>query len=275
MLVAVAGTKGAVGVTTLAYALARHWSSVGSAVFVEADPDGGAVAARLGLSQDPGLAALAAGVRREVEPSALARQIQRPPGGPAVLVLPSAPGHARAVLRTVAEGLTTSADLAILGAPGPGLPPATGRPGSVVADVGRLSGESPALPLVVAAARLVVVTTTTLEGADAAAVRIAEVGDVRGRVGLVTVGDGPYRGEELARVLAVAHLGHLPDSSSWIGSVWAGGSRPRRWRGPYARAVSSMAVRLDDRERGALDLTGQEPSTISSARLAGAQAEAL
>ena len=243
MLLAVAGTKGSAGVTTFAYALTRHWSPSRSAVFLEADPDGGVAAARLGLSEDPGLSTLAAAAGREVEHPAWQGQIQRAQGGPPVLVLPSAPGHARAVLRTVAEGLvgTVAVDVARDGDP----VPASGRggPSVVVADVGRLSGESPSLPFVLAAARVAVVTSPTLEGADAAAVRIAELADLRGRVDLVTVGEGPYGGEELARALSVRHLGHLPESRTAIRSVWAG-RRRSRWRGPYGRAVSSIADRL-------------------------------
>lgn len=252
MLLAISGTKGSAGVTTFAYALTRHWTPSRSAVFLEADPDGGVVAARLGLSEDPGLSTLAAAAGREVEPPAWQGQTQRVRGGPPVLVLPSAPGHARAVLRTVAEGLVGSVALDVVGDGDPVRPSGRGGPGVVVADVGRLSGESPSLPFVLAAARVAVVTTPTLEGADAAAVRIAELPDLRDRVDLVTVGEGPYGGEELARVLSVRHLGHLPESRTAVRSVWAG-RRRSRWRGPYGRAVSSIAARVSGGDEPAID----------------------
>jgi hypothetical protein len=242
MLVAVAGAKGSPGVTSLAFALARHWFSTGgSPIFVEADPDGGAVAARLGLAEDPGLATLAAGALQGADRSPLDRHLQRLPDRPAMLLLPSAPGHARAVLRAVAEtvaglGASRPASACSFDAWSFGGPHA-------VADVGRLDAESASLPVVVAAASVVVVAVPTLEGADAVAVRLGELDDLRSRVQLVTVGEGPYGGEELARVLSVGYLGHLPSSAQANRSLWSGGRGPRR-RSTFSRALSTMAGRL-------------------------------
>ena len=243
MLVAVTGAKGSAGTTTLAYALARRWASKGlSSVFVEADPDGGVVGARLGLCQEPGLSTLAAGGFHEGPGSGVRRHIQRGPGSAGVLLLPSAPGHARAVIRVVGGAVI---DLA---GPGPGGAPAPGMP-RVVVDAGRLAGDSPATAFLGAAATVVIVTSPTLEGADAVAVRIAEVPDLRARMGLVTVGDGPYPGQELARVLTVRHLGDLPHHSSAVQPVWAAGMRRRHRKGPYLRAVKSIADRLEHEGR--------------------------
>lgn len=244
MLVAVTGAKGSVGVTTLAYALARQWTSVRApAVFVEADPDGGSVAARLGLCQEPGLATLAARARHDEGSSGLDRHLQRPTGSPPLLLLPSAPGHARAVLRAVADSLARP--------PSPaddGEPAAATDEGAqtLIADAGRLDGDSPALPLVQAAATVVVVGRPTLEGADAMAVRIAEMPELRAAIGIVTVGDGPYGGQELARALSVRCLGELPDHSAAVRSLWAGGRLRQRPGGPYLRAVSAIAGHLGD-----------------------------
>ena len=238
MLVAVAGAKGAVGATTLAYSLACQWpSDRRPSVFVEADPDGGAVAARLGLAQEPGLASMAADVRHGATLGRLESHVQRVPGGPPMLLLPSAPGYARAVLRCVGARLAErDAPIACGGAAEEGSP--------VVADVGRLSAESMALPLVFEAAVVVVVTKPTLEGVDAVAVRLAELAELRSRVGLVTVGEGPYPGEDLAALLSVTHLGRLPDHGPAIRSVWAAGSRRSAPCGPFHRSVARLAEQL-------------------------------
>ena len=239
MLVAVTGAKGSAGTTTLAYALACRWALEGlPSVFVEADPDGGVVGARLGLCQEPGLSTLAAGGLHEGPVSGVRRHVQRAPGSSDLLLLPSAPGHARAVIRVVGDAVVDLAGLGPDGAPAPGAP-------RVVVDTGRLACDSPAMALLGAAASVVVVTSPTLEGADAVAVRIAELPELRARIGLVTVGDGPYAGQELARVLTVRHLGALPHHSSALRPVWSAGMRRRHRRGPYLRAVKSIADRLE------------------------------
>lgn len=236
MLIAVAGAKGAVGVTTVAYALARQLTGGGDpSLFVEADPDGGAVAARLGLSEEPGLASMAAGIHHEAACADSGRHVQQGRGGPPMVLLPSAPGYATAVLRTLSEWLSG------LGGPAQQEGHGVAALHHVVADVGRLRGESAALPLLLGAERLVVVVRPTLEGADAVAVRLAELGELRNRVGLVTMGDGPYGGDELARLLSVRHLGRLPHERSAIGSAWAArGGRSSR-PGPFLRAMAPIA----------------------------------
>src|SRR5262249_57798282 len=61
-LVVVAGGKGAPGATTTALGLASAWTGQ-RRVVVEADPDGGVLAARLGLGLAPGLMTVAAAPR--------------------------------------------------------------------------------------------------------------------------------------------------------------------------------------------------------------------
>ena len=58
-LVVVAGGKGAPGATTTALGLASAWTGQ-QRVVVEGDPDGGVLAARLGLGYEPGLVTVAA-----------------------------------------------------------------------------------------------------------------------------------------------------------------------------------------------------------------------
>jgi MinD-like ATPase involved in chromosome partitioning or flagellar assembly len=58
-LVALASNRGSPGCTTTALALATAWPPArGAPLLVEADPDGGVLAARIGLGIKPGLIVL-------------------------------------------------------------------------------------------------------------------------------------------------------------------------------------------------------------------------
>lgn len=237
MLVAVAGTKGAPGVTTVAFGLARLWRAPRQVLLVEADPEGGCLAARLRLRQEPGLGSLAAAGRHDISTEVLADNAQPGPGQVSLFVAPSSPQHAKAVLRTSA---------ARLGSALAGLAP---NDTVALADVGRLDGESPALALAQEAHWVIFVTRPTLEGADALAVRLAEMSELRPRSLVVTVGDGPYRGEELAEVMSIPHAGHLPADPGGAATLWSaadtlstGRSTGRR---PLIRALSGLVDHLE------------------------------
>jgi hypothetical protein len=247
MLVAVAGTKDSPGVTTVAFGLACLWRARGPVLLVEADPDGGVLAARLGIPQEPGLATLAAAGRHEVSASLLASHAQAGAVAAALIVAPSAPSHARAALRAVADGLSRS----IAGLVGT----------TVVIDLGRLDAESPSLPLAGVAGQILFLTRPTLEGADALAVRLAElegVTDLRSKARIVTVGEGPYSGQELAQVLTVTHMGHLPiaGGAEALWSATDGAHIPRR---PLLRALESLANRF---ERSELSEQSETPQPL-------------
>ena len=68
-VVAIVGAKHSPGATTLAVALASAAPVDQRALVVEADPAGGDIAARAGMSLDPGLLTLAAAGRRGVDSS--------------------------------------------------------------------------------------------------------------------------------------------------------------------------------------------------------------
>lgn len=230
MLVVVAATKGSPGVTTAALGLARLWRAREPALLLEADPQGGSLAARLAISQEPGLGTLAAAGRHELSVATLAGHAQGGPGGLALVVAPSAPSHAGAALRAVAEVLGQS--LAGLGNI------------TVVADVGRLDGASPAMPLADAASRIVFLIQPTLEGTDALAVRLTELGDLRSRVRLVTVGQGTYDGREIGQLLSVPHVGHLPHDPRGSGELWSAPGSAHLPRRPLLRALQSLERQL-------------------------------
>ncbi len=231
MIVGVAGTKGVPGVTTVAYGISWFLGANRPVALIEADPDGGAMAARLGLPQEPGLATLAAAGRHELSAAMFASHLQASPLNFALLLAPSAPGQARAALRAMAESLEQAIqDLQTI---------------TVVVDLGRLDLESPSLPLVANAEHILVVTQPTLEGTDALAVRIAERTELRSRAELVTVGPGAYDGRDIAEALSVQHVGHLPRDPVGADTLWSLEAKSRsRCRRPLLRALGLLATRL-------------------------------
>jgi len=143
-LVAIAADKGAPGVTTLAVALGAVWPR--RALVAECDPAGGDIALRLRgpnrqpLRPDVGLLSLAASARRGLQPEQVWEHAQVLDGGLDVLV-----GLA---IAEQAQGMGTVWQK--LGDTFEHLPEA-----DVLADCGRVSGESAVLP-VLAAAQLAV-----------------------------------------------------------------------------------------------------------------------
>lgn len=230
ILVGVAGAKGALGVTTLTMALAHTLSSASDALLVEGDPDGGVLAARLQLSQEPGLTTLAAAGRHEISSQLLGEHSQRV-GGLSVIVAPSSPSHVRAALHSLSLTVQQAASF--------------GADFKIVIDLGRIDGESPALPLALLARNVWFLTTPDLEGADALAVRLIELEGLRGRGRLVTVGDGPYQGSELGQVLGIPFIGHLPRDTLGADAVWA--RRYAKKRRPLIRGVATLANELTPR----------------------------
>lgn len=229
MIIAVAGTKGAPGVTTASVGIACFLREKHAAVVVEADPDGGCLAARLELAQEPGLSTLAAAGRHELSETVLAGHLQGGPVGIGLVVSPSAPSQARAALRAATTLGRTLSGLSEI---------------DVVVDVGRLDPESPSLSLVDAAELVLLLATPTLDGADAAAVRLAETRDLRPRTQLVTVGDGPYSGDEVAQVLGIDHAGHLPFDPAGASLLWSSTERALSSRRPLLRSLATFARRL-------------------------------
>ena len=129
-LVCVAAGPGAPGATTVALAAALT-AECGSALLVDADGDGGSLAAHLGAATTPGLVTLAAATRHSYSGSELKRHIQPVTGEVGLLAAPSNPEQASAALialgRPFAESLTAH---------------------TAVADVGRWRPDNPAECLV-------------------------------------------------------------------------------------------------------------------------------
>ncbi|MPZ28969.1 MAG: chromosome partitioning protein [Micromonosporaceae bacterium] len=180
-----ASLKASPGVTTAMVALAAVWPAGRQVLMVEADPDGGVLAARFGLSTEPGLASAAPGLRREVR-YRLVSHIQRLPGGAAALFGPSSPDQARLIVTACAGRLCQT--LAEAGE-------------DALVDCGRLVAGSPAMPVAAAADLLVLVARPRLDELQHLAHRLPALLQTSRNVGLVLIGGSPYGPAEVEHAL--------------------------------------------------------------------------
>ena len=146
---ALLSVHGAPGATSLALGLAARSCAGGRpSLLLEADPAGGVLAARFDLELSPVLTDLAAAARRTLEHDEVLRFSQSAgPGIPVVVAHPSAE-QTSAALRTSATAIGAALRAIDL---------------NVFVDCGRWQPDSPAMGLVHAAQRIVVVMRPTLE----------------------------------------------------------------------------------------------------------------
>ncbi|HEX9259862.1 MAG TPA: hypothetical protein VF855_10035 [Acidimicrobiales bacterium] len=214
-LITVSSLRGAPGATAAAAALASVFP--GEAVLVEADPDGGVLAARWGLATRPGLTDMAAKSRRGLTAGDM-RELGQAIGPVRVVVAPPGADAATAAVRTLAPVLAEAGR--------------TWPEGDVIADCGRLRPDSAAAPVVAAADVALVVLRPVLEDVAAAA-----AASLAPNTRLLLVGDRPHRPAEVADALGVDVLGVLADDSRGAGS-------PLRPAGAYHRSVREAVSAL-------------------------------
>ncbi|MEO6125555.1 MAG: hypothetical protein ABIR32_17795 [Ilumatobacteraceae bacterium] len=145
-VIAVGSLRGSPGATLLALDLARFLD--GDALLIEADPDGGCLAARLDLAIRPGLTELAGAARAGIAAEDLWRFAQPTDHGVAVIVAHPAAEPVQAALRAAVHHVGSA--LAGLGR-------------HVVIDVGRIRPGSPALGFAALADRLLVASDNSAE----------------------------------------------------------------------------------------------------------------
>jgi MinD-like ATPase involved in chromosome partitioning or flagellar assembly len=224
-VVAIGSFRGSPGATTLAVALGTAWAGQERrCLVVEADPDGGVLAARLDLGHHPCLTDLAVRARGSVEPGQIWNYTQARRAGPPVLVGHPSADQSLATLRT---GATRLGELFI------GL---TGH--EVIVDVGRVRPGSPTQPLLDAADLVVIVLRPHLEDVDGAASRLAAL-SASGRVGLVLAGERPYRADEVADALGVTVFGVVPRDDRGVRILVHGGRGAPRL--PLFRSMGALA----------------------------------
>lgn len=249
MLIAIGSLKGSPGSTTTGLALAAMWpAGAGTPMLLEADPAGGDLAARFQTAPAPGLLTLSAAARHEHDVALLAQHALELPGGLSVIAAP--PGEA-------------GSSVALLGRDGLGLLRAAAEdPGlALVADVGRITSESAAWPIALAADQLLVVVRPVLPelsrvitASEQLLERCAAAGT---RLGLVTVGAGPFPASEIEAATGIAVAAQMPQDHV-AAAVLGGAPDPRgkvarlaaKGRGgpiaslPLARAASALALEL-------------------------------
>lgn len=191
-VIAIGSIHGAPGATTLALDLARLRAP--DSLVIEADPDGGSLAARLDLAMRPGLIELAGAARTGIAADDLWRFAQPAPGGIAVIVAHPAAEQVQAALRAAVHHVGMA--LQTLG-------------GHVLIDVGRLRPGSPALGFAALADTTIVVAANSVESVVGIHHRrqlLSDLGDVR----LVLDHDSPYSADEIERTTGHAVWGSVP-----------------------------------------------------------------
>jgi hypothetical protein len=253
-VVAMTSVKGAPGVTTAALALTSAWPVHRRAVLVEADPAGGDIAARFGISPDPGLASLATGLRHEHSSGVggtLTQHAQELSGGVRLLVEPVSRTEARSALDIVADSL-------------PGLAEAEGV--DLIVDCGRLVTGDHVSPILESGTRTTVspVARLLMHADLVLLLTVGELADLSHvqtllpllqtrHVGLSILVRSPqvWTDEEIERELEVEVVGGLPfDAVS--ADVLAGRQHSRRAaRLPLFRAATAIADRVVSQLEGA------------------------
>lgn len=191
-VIAVGSLRGSPGATLLALDLARFCE--GDALLIEADPDGGCLAARLDLALRPGLTELAGAARVGIAATDLWRFAQPTDHGVAVVVAHPAAEPVQAALRAAVNHVGSS-----LGA--------LGR--HVVIDVGRIRPGSPALGFAALADRLLIVSDNSAEAVVALTHR-AQLLHGLADVMVVLTAAKPYGGDEIAATTGYAVWGVVP-----------------------------------------------------------------
>ncbi|GAA2063715.1 hypothetical protein GCM10009839_88870 [Catenulispora yoronensis] len=230
MLIALGSLKSSPGVTTAAAAIGAMWPGAGAGepVLLEADARGGDLGARFKLGQEPGLASLSVAARRSTDAALLAEHVQELPGGLKVVLAPPPAENASAAMKMLAEdacewvgAVGAQDDLA------------------VVADLGDLTPEGHGWVVAGAAEVLLLVARPVLEeltrvisGAEGLLARCRATDT---RLGLVTVGSGPFTVEEIEESTGLSVLAELPDDAA-AAAMLAGRPDPRG-------ALSRLAAR--------------------------------
>jgi MinD-like ATPase involved in chromosome partitioning or flagellar assembly len=226
--------KGAPGATTLAVLLSWCWPDRDrTRIVMEADPDGGVLAARghdsSGLTHEPGLLSLAAARDGSTE-ARLHQHAQALGDGVELVAGPPGPAQAEAGLRALGEPAASAVGRAEV---------------NVVVDCGRLHPNSAALPWAIAAERTLLVVRPRLDEIVALRPLAERLTAVGVELGLVCVGDRPFDPVEVAEQARVPLLGVMPDDPAAAAALTQRGLDDRRLRRTgLVRAVGRLAATL-------------------------------
>jgi hypothetical protein len=231
-LICVAGGKGAAGASTVAIALALASGPERSVTLVDADPDGGALAARFGVASTPGLVSLSAAARHGFRPDLIGPHTQHIRSGVELIAGPPSAEQLSSALGGLGRPFAQA--LAAIDA---------------IADVGRWQLRSPATDLVREAVATVLVIRPSLEGVAHARCQVVDLQRICRRVEVAIVGDQPYGANEVADALAVDQVTMVPcdrRGAALLGTEPVSG----RWgnRSPLMRAMRALALDFESSE---------------------------
>lgn len=229
-VVAFTSLHGSPGATSLAVAVAHHWLDVAGreVVLIEADPDGGVIAARHQLGLVPGLTELAGSARLGIASRDVVAKAQSFSSGVAVVPAHPSSDRTQAALRAAAGHLSHAfGELAAH---------------DVLVDVGRVRAGSPALPLVEAADRIVVVVRPSAEDLVVAMNRLDLLRGIA-PLQVVVVGERPYSATEVANALGVGEVVVAPHDATAVQQDPAALGLRRK---PWTSAVRLLTRRLVD-----------------------------
>jgi len=227
--IAVTGTKGSPGATTLALAICAM-SAPRSPLLVEADPAGGDIAVRCGLTVDAGLLTFAASGRRGFDRATVDTHAQLLPCGAAALLAPTSAEQATSALTSIGTALeATFRNEASL----------------VIIDGGRWDPRSPAADVVAAASAALLVLRPTLESVEHARWQLASLAASVDRAIAVCVGERPYPSDEVQAALQADEL-YVVAADTRAANALGRCARPDRWlrRSPLVRSASALCDRL-------------------------------
>lgn len=220
--VSIASAGASPGASALAVALgmARCRAGADDFVLVEADPAGGRLGPRFGLSADPSLATYVSDARRGSTTALVLRNAQRI-GSLAALISPVDPELTRQVLVRGGDDLARFLH---------------GGPLDAVVDIGRVDDGSEALTFATHADQVLLVARPRLDEVQALLFRRRLLVEAGCTVGLVTIGDEPHLPREVAGVAGLPLVAALPDDGA-AASAFCGGRfkekrlvRTRLWR---------------------------------------------
>jgi MinD-like ATPase involved in chromosome partitioning or flagellar assembly len=226
-VVALGSIKGAPGVTTTALALASVWPASRAVVVAEVDPDGGVLAARRDLGLEPGLATLAAALRRggaDVSPHTQSvgdrvRAIVTPPSGE----------QTRAALAVAGERLWQALEALT---------------DDVLADCGRLTAGSPVTGVARHADVTVLLARPRLDDVALLRERVPALRREGVEPQVLLTGGGPYRREEVADAIEAPVLAVLPIDGRTAAALDQPSGRRVSSRSPLVRSTRQLAGTL-------------------------------
>lgn len=267
---AVGSLRGAPGATALAMGLGAAWPATTGRprVVIEADPDGGVLAARFEeLRADKTIADAAVALRRDLDVARLLEASRPVWGGlPVVPAHPSAEQTSSVLVNAgerLAVGLASAADL------------------DAIVDVGRITARSAALPLARRAVATLLVSRTRFEDVASLSARTRELRSVGVDPCLVAVGSRPYDPRVQPEVGTPQRAGRarlrecasqtraVLERPEGVVEVSAGRGTDERLADPGPQPVGGYSDQpacarrggraLDERECSDLSVTGEEP----------------